>query len=163
MPYIAHMKAMAGLGVEQTLLCRSGETLERLAKENEIPVRTWKPLTAAVSQLSPGFVSVVKEIAPDIIHTRLLSAAGIAETWRSRLGIPIVTTFDKPGKAKYYENIDRYISCAGWLKDYMAEHEGLPAEKIEVVHNPADTARFSGQAAHRNESRALFHIEDDEF
>lgn len=102
-PYIAHMKAMAGLGVEQTLLCRSGETLERLAKENGIPVWTWKPLTAAVPQFSPGFVSVVKEIAPNIIHTRLLSAAGIVGTWRSRLGIPIVTTFDKPGKAQYYK------------------------------------------------------------
>lgn len=161
-PYIAHMKAMAGLGVEQTLLCRPGETLERLAKENGIPVRTWKPLAAAVPQLSPGFVSVVKEIAPDIIHTRLLSAAGIAGTWRSRLGIPIVATFDKPGKAKYYKNIDRYISCAGWLKDYMAEHEGLPAEKIDVVHNPADTARFSGRAAHRNESRSMLHIQEGE-
>ena len=161
-PYIAHMKAMAGLGVEQTLLCRFGETLERLAKENGIPVRTWRPLAAAVPQLSPGFVSVVKEIAPDIIHTRLLSAAGIAGTWRSRLGIPIVATFDKPGKAKYYKNIDHYISCAGWLKQYMSEHEGLLAAKIDVVHNPADTARFAGRESNRKESRALLHIGDDE-
>ena len=161
-PYIAHMKAMAELGVEQTLLCRAGDDLERLAKENGIPVWTWKPLTAAVPQLSPGFVSIVKEIAPDIIHTRLLSAAGIAGTWRSRLGIPIVATFDKPGKAKYYKHIDRYISCAGWLKDYMAEHEGLPAEKIEVVHNPADTARFSGRKAHRKEARAQLNLQDGE-
>ena len=39
-PYIAHMKALAELGVEQTLLCRGGDELERLAKENGIPVRT---------------------------------------------------------------------------------------------------------------------------
>ena len=54
-PYIAHMKALAELGVEQTLLCRGGDELERLAKENGIPVRTWKPLTAALPLLSPGF------------------------------------------------------------------------------------------------------------
>ena len=161
-PYIAHMKAMAGLGVEQTLLCRAGDNLERLARENGIPVRTWKPLIPAVPLLSPDFVGVVKELSPDIIHTRLLSAAGIAGAWRSRLGIPIVATFDKPGKAKYYKNIDRYISCAGWLKDYMAEHEGLPAEKIDVVHNPADTARFSGRAVHRKEARAQLNIGDEE-
>ena len=161
-PYIAHMKAMAGLGVEQTLLCRAGDNLERLARENGIPVRTWKPLIPAVPLLSPDFVGVVKELSPDIIHTRLLSAAGIAGAWRSRLGIPIVATFDKPGKAKYYKNIDRYISCAGWLKQYMAEQEGLPAGKIDVVHNPADTARFSGRERNRKEARALLHIAEDE-
>lgn len=161
-PYIAHMKALAELGVEQTLLCRGGDELERLAKENGIPVRTWKPLTAALPLLSPGFVPIVKEISPDIIHTRLLSAAGIAGTWRSRLGIPVVATFDKPGKARYYQNIDRYISCASWLKQYMAEHEGLPAGKIDVVHNPADTARFAGRESNRNEARALLNIADDE-
>ena len=53
-PYIAHMKAMAGLGVEQTLLCRAGDNLERLARENGIPVRTWKPLIPAVPLLSPN-------------------------------------------------------------------------------------------------------------
>ena len=52
-PYIAHMKALAELGVEQTLLCRGGDELEHLAKENGIPVRTWKPLTAALPRLSP--------------------------------------------------------------------------------------------------------------
>ena len=161
-PYIAHMKALAGLGVEQTLLCRAGDNLERLARENEIPVRTWRPLTSALPRLSPGFAGIVKELSPDIIHTRLLSAAGIAGTWRSKLGIPIVATFDKPGKAKYYKNIDRYISCASWLKQYMAEQEGLPAARIDVVHNPADTVRFAGRENNRNEARALLNIADDE-
>ena len=161
-PYIAHMKALAGLGVEQTFLCRAGDNLERLARENGIPVRTWRPLTSALPLLSPGFAGIVKELSPDIIHTRLLSAAGIAGTWRSKLGIPIVATFDKPGKAKYYKNIDRYISCASWLKQYMAEQEGLPAARIDVVHNPADTARFAGRESNRNEARALLNIADDE-
>ena len=161
-PYIAHMKALACLGVEQTLLCRAGDNLERLARESGIPVRTWRPLTSALPRLSPGFAGIVKELAPDIIHTRLLSAAGIAGTWRSKLGIPIVATFDKPGKAKYYKNIDRYISCASWLKQYMAEQEGLPAARIDVVHNPADTARFAGRESNRNEARALLNIADDE-
>ena len=161
-PYIAHMKALAGLGVEQTLLCRAGDNLERLARENGIPVRTWRPLTSALPLLSPGFAGIVKELSPDIIHTRLLSAAGIAGTWRSKLGIPVVATFDKPGKAKYYKNIDRYISCASWLKQYMAEQEGLPAVKIDVVHNPADTERFARSENSRNEARALLNIADDE-
>ena len=160
MPYIAHMKALAVLGVQQTLLCRAGDDLGRLAQENGIPVRTWRPLAANVPLLSPGFVQIVKELSPDIIHTRLLSAAGIAGTWRSRLGIPIVATFDKPGKAKYYKNIDQYISCAHWLKQYMSEHEGLPAGKIEVVHNPADTARCAGSSnsPRVNKIRAIYFI-----
>ena len=161
-PYIAHMKALAGLGVEQTFLCRAGGNLERLAKENGIPVRTWRPLVPALPVLSPGFVSIVKELSPDIIHTRLLSAAGIAGTWRSRLKIPVVATFDKQGKAKYYRNIDHYISCTHWLKQYMSEQEGVPGGKIEVVYNPVDTARFAGREKHRKEARAQLHIADDE-
>lgn len=160
-PYIAHMKALADLGVKQTLLCRSGENLERLARENGIPVRTWRPLMQAVPLLSPDFVGIVKELSPDIIHTRLLAAAGITGAWRSRLNIPVVATFDKPGKAKYYKNIDHYISCAGWLKQYMSEHEGLPAVKIDVVHNPADTARFAGSEDSRKEARAQLHLTKD--
>ena len=161
-PYISHMKALAGLGVRQTLLCRSGGSLVRLAQENGIPVRTWRPLSQGIPLLSPGFVRIVKELAPDIVHTRLLSASRIAGTWRNRLGIPVVATFDKPGKAKYYKNIDRYISCAHWLKQYMVGQEGLPADKIDVVHNPADTARFAGSASNRKEARAFLHVADDE-
>jgi glycosyltransferase involved in cell wall biosynthesis len=156
------MKALVGLGVQQTLLCRSGDDLVRLAQESGISVRTWRPLAAAVPMLSPGFVRIVKELSPDIIHTRLLSAAGIAGAWRSHLGIPVVATFDKPGKAKYYKNIDQYISCAHWLKQYMSEHEGLPAEKIDVVHNPADTERFAGSESNRKAARALLNIVDNE-
>jgi len=156
------MKALAGLGVQQTLLCRPGEDLAGLAKESGIPVFTWRPLAAALPVLSPGFVRIVKELSPDIIHTRLLSAAGIAGAWRSRLGIPVVATFDKPGKARYYKNIDRYISCARWLKQYMSEHEGLAAGKIDVVHNPVDTDRFAGSAVDRKEARSLLKIADGE-
>ncbi len=161
-PYVAHMKALARLGVQQTLLCRSGGDLVRLAQDSGIPVRTWRPFIPAVPLLSPGFVRVVKELSPDIIHTRLLSAAGIAGTWRSHLGIPIVATFDKPGKAKYYKKIDQYISCAHWLKQYMSEREGLVAGKIEVIHNPVDTSRFAGNARSRKEARAMLDIADDE-
>ena len=161
-PYIAHMKALADLGVEQTLLCRAGDDLERLARESGIPVRTWRPIASNLPVLSPGFVRIVKELSPNIIHTRLLAAAGIAGTWRSQLGIPVVATFDKPGKAKYYKNIDQYISCANWLKQYMFQHEGLPAGRIDVIHNPADTARFAGRENHRKEARAMLNIKDDE-
>lgn len=161
-PYVAHMKALASLGIQQVLLCRPGGELVRVAQKNGIPVRTWRPLAAALPLLSPGFVRIAKELSPDLIHTRLLSAAGIAGTWRSFLGIPAVATFDKPGKAKYYKNIDHYISCAHWLKQYMSQHEGLPAGKIDVVHNPADTARFAGSGSSRKEARTLLNIADGE-
>ncbi|MBR1671360.1 MAG: glycosyltransferase family 4 protein [Fretibacterium sp.] len=159
---MAHMKALASLGVQQALLCRPGGELSRLAQEGGIPVQTWGPLVAAVPLLSPSFIQMVRNFSPDIVHTRLLSAAGIAGAWRSRLGVPVVATFDKPGKAKYYKNIDRYISCADWLKHYMAGHEGLPAEKIDVVHNPVDTARFARSEEGRKEARTRLHIADNE-
>ena len=102
-PYIEHIKLLAELGAEPVLVCRPCGDVERAARDNDIPVRTWRPLIAAVPQLSPGFVRLVREISPDIIHTRLSSAARIAGCWREACGVPITATFDKPAKAKAAE------------------------------------------------------------
>ena len=104
--YIEHIKLLRDMGVEPVLLCRPGGDAERAARENGIPVKTWRPLIASVPRLSPGFGSIVREIAPDIIHTRLSSAARIAGFYGKRHGVPTVATFDTPAKAKYYRDID---------------------------------------------------------
>lgn len=160
--YIEHIKLLRDYGLENVLLCRHGGNLTELAAENNIKFFTFKPLISAIPFLSPSFLKIIKKISPDIIHTRLSSAAGIAGAWRKVLKIPVIATFDKPARAKYYKNLDHYIACAGWLKKYMSEHEGLDKTKIDVIYNPADTERYARDDAKYKKARGLLKISDDD-
>ncbi len=156
------MKGLEELGVRNALLCRPGGDVARIAREHGIETYTWKPVIAAAPILNPQYAALVRSIQPDIVHSRLSSAAGIAGQWGRFTGIPTVATFDKPAKAKYYGRIDRYISCAAWLKKYMVEHEGLPEDRIDVVYNSVDVAKYARLEAERNAFRASHDIGDDE-
>lgn len=161
-PWLDLMKGLWELGFEQALLCRPGGDVERLARESGIETHTWRPIAAGVPILNPQYPAIVKTIAPDIVHTRLSSAAGIAGRWGSFLGIPTIATFDKPAKGKYYAHVDRYISCAEWLKKYMVENAGLPEEKVDVVHNSVDVAKYERRDDERKKFRESHGIGDDE-
>ena len=159
-PYIEAVKSLEAFGVEQVLLCRPGGEMERYTCEQGLRTLTFKPLAAALPILSPGFVKVVKSFAPDIIHTRLSSAAYIAGYWQKMLNVPLIATFDKPAKAKYYVGAARCISCAEWLKNYMVNVQGMDAAKIDVVHNPVNAAKFARNEETRKEFRGTLGLTD---
>ncbi|MBR2207898.1 MAG: glycosyltransferase family 4 protein [Synergistaceae bacterium] len=161
-PYIEHIKALESLGVEPLLLCRPNGAMEQAGHDNGIKTFTWRPLVSGLPILSPGFVRLIKEISPDLIHTRLSSAAGIAGFWKKFHKVPVISTFDKPAKAKYYSEASRCISCAEWLKNYMIKTQGMDADKIDVVHNPVDAKKFSRDETKRNFFRNSLGIADDE-
>ena len=160
--YIEQIKSLENFGVESLLLCRGGGEIEKTARENKIKTFTWRPLISNFPVLSPSFVNLIKKIKPDLIHTRLSSAAGIAGFWKKFHDVPVISTFDKPAKAKYYKNSSHCISCASWLKNYMVKIQGLEANKIDVVHNPVDAKKFSRNESKRKEFRKILGISDDE-
>jgi glycosyltransferase involved in cell wall biosynthesis len=150
-PYANLLRELGRRGMEQSLLCRPGGDLERAAIENGISVHSWKAPVAGVPMLNPWFPTLVKTIAPDIIHTRLSSAASMAGFWRRFVNIPVISMIDKASKNKYYRGADHYMACAGWIKDHMVG-QGMEADKIDVVYNSIDAGFYR-----RNESeRALF-------
>ena len=159
-PYIESIKALDALGINQAVMCRPDGELQRLAHDNGITTLTFRPLIAAVPILSPGFVRTVKSFAPDIIHTRLSSAAYIAGFWSKFTHIPVVSTFDKPAKAKYYANALHCISCAEWLKSYMVSSQGMDAEKIDVIHNPVNAQKFARDESVRRDFRRNLGLTD---
>ena len=161
-PYIAHIKSLEAFNIEQALLCRPNGKIEHEAKQNNIQVFTWRPLIAGIPFLSPGFMKIVREFSPDIIHTRLSSAAGIAGFWKEYHKVPVISTFDKPAKAKYYVNASHCIACAEWLKNYMINSQGINPEKITVIHNPADTHKFSRDESKRKEFRKVLGLSENE-
>lgn len=161
-PYIEHIKTLENLGVESLLLCRPGGEMEQAGRDNKIKTFTWQPLVSGLPFLSPDFVNLIKKISPDLIHTRLSSAAGIAGFWKNFHRVPVVSTFDKPAKAKYYAGASHCISCAEWLKNYMVKIQGMNADKIDVVHNPVDAKKFSRNEIKRKIFRKSLGIADDE-
>lgn len=80
-PWVDLLKELTKRGVEQTLLCRPGGNLEKVSREQGIDVVTWKPAVTNFPPFNLRFKSIIKEISPDIIHTRLSSAANIAGYW----------------------------------------------------------------------------------
>lgn len=161
-PYAEHIESLSTYCAEQAILCRNGGDLERTAKEYRIPVITWSPIISGIPAMSPGFVRVIRSFKPDIIHTRLSSAAGIAGFWRKYHGVPVISTFDKPAKRKYYTGTSRCISCAEWLKDYMVKVQGIDAGKIDVIHNPVNAAKFSRDERIRTEFRKSLGLSEND-
>ena len=161
-PYIEHIKSLEAFDIEQALLCRKGGDIEKLADENNIKTFTWKPLISNLPFLSPNFTKVIKNFNPDIIHTRLSSAAGISGYWKKFHNVPVISTFDKPAKKKYYSHSDFCISCAEWLKNYMVNIQGMKPEKISVIHNPVNSKKFSRDENIRNNFRKILGLSDDD-
>lgn len=138
-PYLEHI---ISLDVESALMCRPGPMADS-ARELGIHTITYTPSVASLPFLTRGFPKKVLAFNPDIIHTRLSSAARIAGFWSKSLHIPVISTFDKPAKAKYYTNSTHCISCAGWLKNYMVKSQNISPEKITVIHNPVNAEKFA--------------------
>ena len=157
-PYIEHILS---LDAESALLCRPGE-MEHLARENGITTLTYTPTVASLPFLARGFVRAVRAFNPDIIHTRLSSAAFIAGYWSRKLGVPVVSTFDKPAKAKYYVHASHCISCASWLKDYMVSTQHMNPAKITVIHNPVKASRFACDDDTRRSFRRELGLSDND-
>ena len=160
--YMEHIKSLEKFKIQQVMLFRSGGNLEEAAKNNNIEFFTWQPFVSSMPFLSHDFVNLIREISPDIIHTRLSSAAKIAGFWRKKLNIPVISTFDKPAKSKYYKNSSHCIACAGWLKNHMIKMQKFSPEKISVVYNPVDINKFSHDEKARNDFRKNLGISERE-
>ena len=159
-PYIEHIKSLEGFGVENILLCRSGGNLEKLADENNIKFFAFKPLISNLPLLSPNFVKIVKKISPNIIHTRLSSAAGIAGFWKVFHHLPVISTVDKYPKLKYYKNSTYILPCSESVEKFMAD-SGIPTDKMTAIHNSVNVKFYSRDEKIRNEIRKSENLDNN--
>ena len=157
-PWIDLMKELANQGIEQVLLCRAGGNLEQVAVEAGIETITWKPMVTNFPPANLGYPHLLKSLSPDIVHTRLSSAAYIAGFWGKYLKIPTVAMIDGFSyKKKYYKNADRYMACSVAAKESMVTM-GLPHHLIDVVYNSIDVPKYSKNISKRTAFRESHHI-----
>lgn len=87
--------------VENVVVCRDGGSLISKLSNSGIECFTYKPRLSSLPCTAFGFDLKIKEIRPDIIHTRLSSAASIGGYWGNKENIPVVATLDTYAKYKY--------------------------------------------------------------
>lgn len=153
-PWLQLLKGLETVGLQNVVACRPGGTLEGLARGSGLEVVTYCPLLQSIPALCRGFGEIVSNVEPDLIHTRLSSAALIGGYWGKKAGIPVVSTVDKYPKGKYYQNTDLLFACSNAVASHM-HAEGFSREQVVVVHNPVETSRYKRD----DEKRVLFRRE----
>jgi len=126
---------------------------------------------------APALTRKIREIKPDIVHTRnwgtfegLLAARWVGGCARvhSEHGID----WDSTAKESWrrilcrrlaFQLADRVLSVSYQLRDLHARRTRFPARKIEVIHNGVDSRRFSPDPAVRLRVRRDLGISDGEF
>ena len=153
---------MEKCGIQNHILCRPGGTILELLKNVNIPVTTYKPLVSWVPQFCLTIPMILKKIAPDIIHTRLSSAAMIAGYWGSKMQIPVVSTMDIYAKKKYYMNSTKLIACSSAILHHLENLE-FNTSDLELIHNAVNVEEYRKKNLERQKIRETLQINESDF
>jgi glycosyltransferase involved in cell wall biosynthesis len=151
-PWLQLLKYLESRGTENHILCRPGGTLGKNATEINIRLFTYKPLVSWLPQVCLGVRSVFNEVKPDIVHTRLSSAALIGGFWGSRMHMPVVSTIDKYPKKKYYTQSTKLIPCSNAIADHMKK-QGFSDSDMQVIFNPVNVQEYRRDRQQRQQIR----------
>ena len=161
-PWLQLIKYLEEKGLQNHILCRPRGTLDRLVMENNIGLSTYKPFISSLPQICQGISSIIKKTGPDIIHTRLSSAAMIGGYWGKRMSVPVVSTIDKYPKKKYYLDSDKLIPCSSAVASHM-KSVGFAESDMELIYNPVDIDEYRKDFTQREYFRKKYNIGEDEF
>lgn len=148
-------------GTENHVICKSGGTLVKRLKEEGISFDTCNTPVAWLPWTAQKLDKIIDNFSPDIIHTRLSSAARIGGYWGKRKGIAVIQTIDKYPKAYYHRDADYLITCSESIKIHMAK-QGFSEENMAVIHNPLDISRYKKNLAVRNLLRGELGIREEQ-
>ena len=151
-PYIQLLTVLKNHGCENVIVCRPEGTLSDMLRNSGFDVREYKPLFSSLPETARGFRKILLNVKPDIIHTRLSSAAYIGGYWGKKFHIPILSTVDKYPKRKYYDNASLILPCSSSVYEYMLSC-GIPAERMTVIHNAADVDSYARDEKRRADIR----------
>jgi len=161
-PWLQLISFLESKGLQNHILCRPGGSLDKCVIEYNFGLSTYKPLISALPQICLEIPAIIKKIKPDLIHTRLSSAAMIGGYWGKRLDIPVVSTIDKYPKKKYYLNSDKLIPCSSAVASHM-KSLGFPESAMEMIYNPVNMDEYRRDNNKRKDFRRKHKINEDDF
>lgn len=139
--WIQLIKELGLRNIQNLVVCKSGGTLAHRLKDENIPFKTFDIPISWLPQTGIKLGKIISDFSPDIIHTRLSSAARIGGFWGKKSRVPVIQTVDKYPKAHYHKNADYLLTCSESVKAHMIKL-GYPAQKITTVFNPIDSLRY---------------------
>ncbi len=161
-PWLQLLKYLESRGIINHIVCRPGGTLHRYVADQHIGLSTYKPPVAALPQLCRGIKVIIDKINPDLIHTRLSSAAMIGGYWGKHTGVPVISTIDKYPKRKYYLNSDKLVPCSSAVAAHM-KSIGFADSVMELIYNPVRPEEYRRDITARNNFRKSHNIDDKNF
>ncbi|MGI6075917.1 MAG: glycosyltransferase [Pyramidobacter sp.] len=162
MPWIQLLKELEKCGVENHVVCRSGGTLsDELTREN-VEHYTYNPVAQWLPAAAFGVGRLIDRVKPDLIHTRLSAAAALGGYWGQRKKVPVLSTFDKYPKAKYYRHSDVLIGCSSAVTAHVKSLGLKHAFLTETILNPVLAERYSRDDETRRQFRRQHSVGDDE-
>ena len=158
--WIRLLKQLALNGIDNYVVCKSGGTLSQRLSEKGIAHTEYDVAIAWLPWMARGFGDILKVINPDIIHTRLSSAALIGGWWGKKKHIHIAETLDKRAKIKYYRNADVLFCCSTFVKNDIVQ-QGFDERRTCIIHNPIDFSYYRKDIKIRNKVRRQMKISDE--
>ena len=146
-------------GVEQVVVCRPGGTLEHLIRKDGLRVITYEPYLSWSPQLCRHFAQIVADVQPNVIHTRLSTAAAIAGFWGKKFNIPVVSTVDKYPRGKYYRRSTVLVPCSTAVRNHM-EAKGFSNDQMRVIINPIRVDDYRHESVARTKFRDSMNLGD---
>jgi sugar transferase (PEP-CTERM/EpsH1 system associated) len=125
----------------------------------------------------PALVRAIREVKPDIVHTRNWAAVEgvIAGKWvgscalvHGEHGLESAATVKEPRRRTWfrrlaYELADRVVSVSCQLRNLHAKRTAFPADRITVIHNGVDSGRYFPAPAARARAREELGLAEAEF
>ena len=153
-----------------------GPVADRLARSQVRVIRGRERKTGLPIQI-PALARAVREIQPDIVHSRNWGAveAVVAARWagspavvHSEHGLDGDPQAREPRRRIWfrrlaYELAHRVMSVSYQLRDLHARRTGFNAQRITVIHNGVNRERFAPDPAARARVRREFAIGENEF
>ncbi|MGR3309411.1 MAG: glycosyltransferase family 4 protein [Candidatus Brocadiales bacterium] len=146
-------KGLIRLGHEAAIVCQPGSPLELKAEQEQIETYEIKMRGEAdvIAILKLAFL--LKQNNYDVVHMHtshahtlgvlavLFSGVRAKKVVSRRVDFSIKKHFTS--HLKYLWGVDRYIAVSNAIKDVLIK-DGVPSEKIAVVHSGVDLSRFNG-------------------
>jgi glycosyltransferase involved in cell wall biosynthesis len=124
--------------------------------------RKWLPLYV------PRLLALIAREKYDVVHCHLFGANWIAKPLAALSGVPVRIAHDHCNDQLRYDRklalfLDRFTNqlsqhvCAvsASTRDFLIEKEGLPADRVSLIYNGVDIARFEGLPDRRNAARPM--------
>jgi len=148
-------------GVRNFVVCKSGGTLAGRLAEEGIAYDTCDIPLAQLPFTAQKLGRLIDAFQPDLIHTRLSSAARTGGYWGKKKKVPVIATVDKYPKLYYYKNASCLFPCSSAVEAHMAVI-GFPKERMQIVYNPVLFSRYQRDEKKRDKLRKKYGIAEND-